>query len=138
MNVTKIDGRLAALQAVMINMPQVELETKHYFANGMYAREVFRPAGTTIVGKIHKHEHLFIVTKGCILVWTDGDETRMEAPCVLVSKPGTKRATYAETDAVAMTVHRTDKTNLDEIEAEIIEAEDLALFDSSNKVKALP
>lgn len=125
------------LQAEMVKMPQAELETSHYFANGMYAREVHRPAGTLIVGKIHKHEHLFIVTKGQIVVWTESGMVRMNAPYVLVSKPGTKRVTLAEVDSTAMTVHRTDNTDLDAIEAEIIESEGTAMFDSSNVMKSL-
>jgi hypothetical protein len=34
-----------------------------------------------------------------------------------------------------LTVHRTDETDLDEIEAELIEPDDTALFDSTNKMK---
>ena len=50
------------LQSIMASMPQVDLSdhTKHHFADGMYIRELFRPAGTTIVGKVHKKEHFYI------------------------------------------------------------------------------
>ena len=33
-----------------------------------------------------------------------------------------------------MTVHKTDKTDLDEIEAELIEPDEIALFDATNKL----
>jgi quercetin dioxygenase-like cupin family protein len=128
---------ILALQTAMRGMPQLELETRHYFANGMYAREVDRPAGATIVGKIHRHEHFFIVTKGEIIVWTEQGMKRMPAPYVHVSLPGTKRVTYAVVDSTAMTVHRTENTDLDAIEAEIIEAEDGALFDARNALKMI-
>lgn len=136
-NATPTREQIDRLQAEIVKMPQATLDTHHYFANGMYAREVHRPAGTLIVGKIHKHEHLFIVTKGQIIVWTENGMVRMTAPYVHVSKPGTKRVTLAEVDSSAMTVHRTDNTDLEEIEAEIIEAEENAMFDSNNILKSL-
>jgi hypothetical protein len=136
-NATPTREQIDRLQAEIVKMPQATLDTHHYFANGMYAREVHRPAGTLIVGKIHKHEHLFIVTKGQIIVWTENGMVRMTAPYVHVSKPGTKRVTLAEVDSSAMTVHRTDNTDLEEIEDEIIEAEENAMFDSNNILKSL-
>jgi hypothetical protein len=57
-------GTIESLQAVMSTMPQVELETEHYFADGMYARVLFRPKDTLIVGKVHRKEHFYIVAKG--------------------------------------------------------------------------
>ena len=56
---------------------------------------------------------------------------------IIESEPGTKRVTLAVVDSIGITVHRTDKTDLDEIEAELIEPDDLALFDSSNKLKQI-
>ena len=51
------------LQSEMVNMPQAELVTEHYFSSGMYCRKVSRPAGTLIVGKVHKEPHFFYVQK---------------------------------------------------------------------------
>jgi hypothetical protein len=45
--------------------------------------------------------------------------------------------TFALSDAIGITVHKTDKTDLDEIETELIEPDELALFDSSNKLKKI-
>jgi len=119
-------------------MPQVELQTEHYFAGGMYCRVLRRPAGTLIVGKQHKHAHFYIVVEGAVAVIQDGAEHKVyEAPSIIVSLPGTKRAVLALEDSVCLTVHRTDKTDLDEIEAELIEPDPLALFDSRNQLKGL-
>jgi len=41
----------------------------------------------------------------------------------------------ALSDAIGITIHKTDKTDLDEIEAELIEPDETALFDSGNNVK---
>jgi quercetin dioxygenase-like cupin family protein len=122
------------LEAEMRNMPQIELETLHHYADGMYARVVLRPAGVTIVGKVHKKEHFYIVAKGCVRVTTDDGVKDLPAGSVLVSKPGTKRAVFALEDSICLTVHRTDKTDPAQIEAELIEPDEAALFNSSNKL----
>jgi quercetin dioxygenase-like cupin family protein len=127
--------QIERLQSQMAAMPQAELMTEHSFSPGMYLRKVFRPAGTLIVGKVHKEPHFFLCAKGEIIAWTEGGMKHLYAGDVLESKPGTKRVTLAVTDAIGITIHRTDKTNLDEIETELIEPDTAALFDSSNKLK---
>jgi quercetin dioxygenase-like cupin family protein len=125
------------LQGEMVKMPQVELATEHCFSPGMYMRKVFRPAGTLIVGKVHKEPHFFLCAKGEIIAWTENGMKRLQAGDVVESKPGTKRVTLAMTDAIGITIHRTDKTDLDEIEAELIEPDTTALFDANNDIKKL-
>jgi quercetin dioxygenase-like cupin family protein len=127
--------QIEKLQAEMAVMPQAELVTDHYFSGGMYCRRVFRPAGTLIVGKVHKKDHLFLCAMGEIIAWTEGGMKRLNAGDVVESKAGTKRVTLAVSDAIGITFHRTDETDLDEIEKELIEPDELALFDSSNKIK---
>ena len=128
--------QIEQLQAEMVKMPQAELQTEHYFSeSGMYCRKVFRPAGTLIVGKVHKHHHLFLCAMGEIIAWTENGMKRLKAGDVVESKPGTKRVTLAVTDAIGMTVHRTDKTDLDEIEAELVELDETSMFDSGNNLK---
>ena len=135
-NVVPSREQIDRLQAEMVKMPQVDLQTEHYFSeSGMYCRKVFRPAGTLIVGKVHKHHHLFLCAMGEIIAWTENGMKRLQAGDVVESKPGTKRVTLAVTDAIGVTVHRTDKTDLDEIEAELVEPDNTALFDSSNLLK---
>ena len=128
--------QIRRLQSEMAKLPQLELPTEHHFANGMYCRKLFRPAGTLIVGKVHKHEHLFILAYGELTIWTETGMRRIGAGTVIESKPGTKRVTLAHEDSLAMTIHRTEFTDLDQIEAEIIEAEDSSLFDARNLLKA--
>ena len=128
--------QIEQLQAEMVKMPQADLQTEHYFSeSGMYCRKVFRPAGTLIVGKVHKHHHLFLCAMGEIIAWTENGMKRLQAGDVVESNPGTKRVTLAVSDAIGITIHRTDKTDLDEIEAELVEPDNTALFDSSNLLK---
>lgn len=130
----KMRDKVLHLESVMRTMPQIELKTNHYFADGMYARELFRPAGTLIVGKVHKKEHFYIVLKGSVKVSMDDEVKVFTAPAVLVSKPGTKRAVLSLEDSICMTVHKTKKKNLYKIEEELIEEDKLAMFDSGNKL----
>jgi len=123
------------LQAAMVAMPQAEMTTEHYFSEGMYCRKVFRPAGTLIVGKVHKQPHFFLCAAGEIIAWTETGMRLLRAGDVVESKPGTKRVTLALTDAVGITIHKTGKTDLSDIEQELIEPDETALFDAHNNLK---
>lgn len=124
------------LQMAMAKMPQAKVRTRHYFADGMYCRELWRPAGCTIVGKVHRREHFYIVLSGEVTVTgADKEPERIQAPRIIVSQPGTKRAVYAHVDSICITVHRTDSKDLEVIERELIEPDETALFDARNEVK---
>ena len=135
LSITPSLEQINRLQAEMVKMPQIELPTEHYFAGGMYCRKVFRPAGTTIVGKVHKTANLFLCAKGQILAWSETGMRTLNAGDVVESQPGTKRVTYAVEDSIGVTFHVTDKTDLDDIESELVEPDELALFDATNKLK---
>lgn len=110
------------LEAAMFAMPgQIEIRTTHYFADGLYAREIRIPAGCLLTGKIHRGEHLNIVSQGEITVWTEDGMKTVRAPFTMVSKPGTKRVGLAITDTVWTTIHASRETDLAKLEAELIE-----------------
>ena len=125
------------LQAEMVKMPQLELQTEHFFVPGMYCRRVYRPAGTLIVGKVHKHPHFFLCAKGEIIAWTESGMRKLQAGDVVECQPGTKRVTLATQDSIGVTIHKTEKTDLNDIETELVEPDDTALFDSGNKLKSI-
>lgn len=90
---------------------------------GTYARQIFMPKGTLVVGKIHRHAHLNFIMKGKVSVATEFGPKVFEAPCVFVSEVGLKRAVFIEEDTIWVTVHQTKFTgeeNLDKMEAELI------------------
>lgn len=130
-------AKIRRLQAEMSRMPQAELPTEHFFADGMYARRLAIPAGALIVGKAHKREHLFMLMYGDLTVWTDTGMQRIGPGDTFTAKPGIKRVGLAHADSMCVTIHRTDSRDLDEIEAEIIEPEPQAMFDSHNHLKAI-
>lgn len=113
--------KLYELQAACANLPDVEFPLQHTFAPGVYVRTIFLPAGSVIVGKIHKHRHANILSMGRVTVVTEGGGVEdLEGPLTMVSLPGTKRAVCAHTDAVWTTIHPTNSTDLGEIERETI------------------
>jgi hypothetical protein len=107
---------LLAMESAMREMPQVELEVVHHFSPGIYARELRIPKGTILTGKIHRHEHLNIISQGDITVLTESGMQRITAPHTLLSLPGIKRAGYAHEDTVWTTIHATDETDLAKLE----------------------
>ena len=72
---------------------------KHYFSPKdekygccTYAREMFIPKDTLIIGKIHRHQHLNIISKGKVIVYTEFGEKHLEGPVTFVSEIGLKRS----------------------------------------------
>lgn len=100
----------------MRKQPQLTLNTVHYFSDGVYAREIFIPAGVVLTGKIHKRQQINILSKGRILVLTENGLVDVEAPFTVVSPPGTKRIARAITDCVWTTILPTNEKNPDVIE----------------------
>jgi len=115
--------QIESLEKDMCQCKQVPIETRHYFANGLYAREITIPAGTLVTGEVHKEEHLNIMSQGRIIVWTEDGMKDVTAPFALVSKPGTKRVGFAVTDTVWTTIHanKEDEKDLDKLELRLIE-----------------
>jgi hypothetical protein len=92
----------------------------HRFAPGCYIREILMPAGTRIIGKIHTTEHFNILLAGKITVVTAEGYEEIQAPHTFVSKAGVQRVGIIHEDCIWQTVHVTDKTDLEEIEKEVI------------------
>ena len=95
---------------------QTELPLKHSFAPGVYAREMEIPAGTLLIGKIHKHRHHNFLMKGSIIVLTETNGVELlQAPLMIVSEEGTQRIGYAVTDTVWTTIHE-NKDNSEDLD----------------------
>lgn len=105
-----------------------------------YAREIFLPKGSIVIGKIHRHEHLNFIMQGRVTVTTEHGKKTIEAPAVFVSEVGLKRAVHAEEDTIWVTVHMTKhagEAQLDKAEDELIAPsyEDMGLIgDLTEKV----
>lgn len=128
-------AKVEALQVEVSKQPQYEPPTTHIFHGGMYCRQVAQAADALIIGKVHKREHFYMVVSGTVVITTDDGVQRITGPCLLSSMPGTKRAIYSETDALYMTLHRTDCTSVEDAEAEMVEEDPTAMFGIGNTLK---
>jgi hypothetical protein len=124
------------LEKAMQNLPdQVDRDdiTSHHFADGVYLRELFMPAGMVVIGAIHRTKHITIVASGTVLITTDRGVEEITGPAVFVSEIGAKKAINALTDATLMNPHPTDETDLAKIEEKFI-APSFEALESSTKV----
>lgn len=105
----------------MRKMPQVECKEAHYFAPGLYVKEVTMPAGAVIVGKPHKTEHLCVMLQGRMRIVNDnGEVIELVAPTTFVGKPGRKIAYILET-VVFQNIFATTETDINKLEAMFVE-----------------
>lgn len=113
-------ARIERLKDYLLSLPDKFLpHVEHEVTDGMYMRKMYIPAGTLLIGKVHlKHCHN-IVAAGEIGVLTETGSKRLKAGFTGMSQPGTQKVGYTYADTVFINVFRTDKTELEEIEAEI-------------------
>ena len=96
---------------------------KHSFAHGIYVREMKMDKETFIIGKIHKHDHIWFLLSGHLVVATENGTEEYVAPCYVKAAAGSKRAIYALEECIWVNVH----TNPDNIEdLEVLEKEIIA------------
>ena len=102
------------------NKVEIDSLTTHYFADGIYLRQLFIPAGVMVVGKIHRTDHLTIICSGTVRVTTDNGVEEITGPAVFRTGIGAKKAAFAITDCVIMNPHPTHETDLKKIEEQFI------------------
>ncbi len=101
-------------------MVEQECPVIHRFSPGLYLREILMPKGTRIIGKIHATEHFNVVLTGsCTVITAEGRE-EITAPHTFISKAGVQKVVIVHEDCQWQTLHVTDKTDLDEIEKDVI------------------
>lgn len=107
--------KVKRLEAVLAEQPQVDCPVRHYFAPGMYAREIRIPKGTALVGAVHKTENLAVLSAGRLRLVTDSGTVEIAAPHTLTVKPGQKNCAVALEDAVWTNFFPTDETDPDKL-----------------------
>ena len=117
---TPAQAKVDSLSSALAKLPQTECPLVHRFTPGLYIREIFMPAGTIVVSKIHKTEHPFIVSQGQVNVWIEGQGVeRICAPHCGITRPGTRRVLYIREDCIWTTFHVTELTDPEAIVADV-------------------
>ena len=115
-----LEGKMAQVPGVLYGDAACPLV--HSYGEGCYIRQITMPKGMLLTSKIHRKRHPYFILSGDVSVMTlDGHVERLKAPFSGITEPGTKRMLYIHEETIWITVHVTDKTDLLEIEEEIIE-----------------
>lgn len=110
-------AKVERLQRAVNTLPQVECPVRHYFAPGLFAREISLPAGTVLVGAVHKVENLAVLSKGSLALATPTGAVVINAPYTLTVKPGDKNSATALEDSVWTNFlpNPTDETDINQL-----------------------
>lgn len=130
MELERCDYNIEAVEAKMLNLPQVTIPVKNYFTdNGLYAREIIIPAGTLAVGHAHRHEFMEVFISGTLLVPTDKGSKEIHAPYVGIGKPDIRKIGMALTDCRWVTFHPVPEgyDTVEKMEEHIIKKSDVYL-----------
>ena len=123
MGLTGIQKKLQDIEDVLLQLPQTDCKTDHYFADGLYLRQIIIPEGATLTGAVHLTETLDIMVYGDLVVTTEDGRRHITKPgSVFVSKIGRKKVAYALKETMWLTLHAVEdvKTKtIDDIEKEL-------------------
>lgn len=116
-----LSQKVEHLLAQVEQMPQVDCQTKHYFGPGIYIREVTMPAGSVVIGKPHRGDHMCVMLQGrMIIVQADGTKKELVAPMTFVGNAGRKVAYILET-TVFQNILATDETDIEVLENMLVD-----------------
>lgn len=117
---------ITELKNACLELDQVECPIDHHFSDGIYSRTMKVPAGTFVIGKIHRFKTLNIMTKGKALIYTgDGQPAKeINTPFTFVSDPMERKMAFFLEDSEWINVHPTNETDLEKIEEKFIVPEE--------------
>lgn len=112
--------------------PRLDCPVVHRFVPGIYAREIFMPAGTVAAGKIHLKDHISVILGDVSFASTVEGVHRITGCETFTSNAGVKRVVCCHADTWWTTFHPnpTDERDLAKLEALLI-APDFAALDAA-------
>jgi len=119
--VSLLEQQIGNLYVTAKEYPQIQCEEKHHFGPNIYIKEVTMPAGSLIIGKHHRMEHLCNMMSGrMIVVDSDGNRAELIAPMTFMAKPGRKIAYIIET-VVFQNIYSTSETDIEKLENMLVD-----------------
>jgi hypothetical protein len=107
-----------------------DLAVEHFVYDGVYCRAMAIPKNVLLTGKIHLEEHVCLLEKGDLSVMTDEGIKRIHAPYKFKASAGLKKIGYAHEDCIFITYHKTDLTDIEEIERTLFSDGDISWVDA--------
>jgi hypothetical protein len=115
---------LEEIESRMLTLPQANCPVFHYFAPGLYVRELHMQAGTLAIGHKQKFPHLNILIKGKILMLESGGvQKEYAAPMTFMGMPG-RKVGYVLEDIIWQNIYPTDETDIEKLEDFYVEKSD--------------
>tara|TARA_R110002020_G_scaffold223771_1_gene432988 strand:- start:531 stop:995 length:465 start_codon:yes stop_codon:yes gene_type:complete len=113
---------IADEENIITHQNSKQFPLKHSFADGIYVRQMSMDKGSSVIGAIHNHLHVWFLLTGNISVATEEAIEDYIAPCYVIATPGTKRVIYANEDSIFVNVHKnpSNTENIQELEGELV------------------
>jgi quercetin dioxygenase-like cupin family protein len=102
---------------------EFDLLTKHFFSDGLYAKQMTLPKGCMVGTHAHTYNHLSILSSGRVTVRTDDTSTDYSAPACIEIAAGVHHSIQAHEDAVWYCIHATDCADPDKVDEVLIQKE---------------
>jgi hypothetical protein len=132
-------GTADLMEEAISKLPiQLEPDIRHHFAPGIYYREIHMPKGAFVLGKIHKTDHLNVISCGKAIVSMNGATPQLVVgPCVIRSGAGVQKMLLILEDTVWATVHTNDdnESDLDILEDRYTEHHVSKISSGTDKIK---
>ena len=110
------DAQIKSLCSVLErDFPQAKIETEHLFHAGMYARTVWMPAGSVVVGARIKIQTILILN-GHVRMKTGENWEELAGYCVLSGAAGRRGIVVVLEDTVATMIFPTNAKTVEEAE----------------------
>jgi quercetin dioxygenase-like cupin family protein len=93
---------------------------KHFFSDGVYAKETMFPKGAQLIQHKHNYDHLSILAKGKVMVVVDDAEFEVSAPACFNIEANKHHGVLALEDCVWYCIHATTETDPNKVDQVLI------------------
>jgi len=115
--------KVRRFEAIILEQPQIPLETRHVIHGGMYARTITMPAGMVLTSALIKISTIVIVS-GHATFSFDGNSIEFEGYNVVTGSAGRKQAVMAHSETDITMLFPTTAQSVEEAEAQFTDEAD--------------